>query len=60
MFNHLPGVEHRNLIRDPSDHTEIVADEEHREATLLAYRLKQVEDLSLDRYIESSRRLVEN
>ncbi len=53
-----PEIHDRDAIADVADHREIMADEEHREPEALAQAHDQVDDLGLDRDVESRHRLV--
>ena len=49
---------HHHMIGDLADDAEIVADEQHAHPVLLLEAAEQLEDLALDRDVESGRRLV--
>ena len=54
------GVQHTDPVAHAQDHVEVVADEQHARAELLAQRGDQIEHLRLDRGVETRRRLVED
>ena len=54
------AVEHDDIVGDLADHGEVVADQQVRDAGLLADVGEQVEDLGLDRDIERGDALVED
>ena len=60
LLHQLSGVEHPDAIAHRADHSEVVADEQHRGPGLLAERAHKVEDLSLHGGVEAGRRFVEN
>jgi hypothetical protein len=58
LLDDLPGVHHEGAVGHLRDDAEIVRDEEHREAELVAQAEQELEDLRLDRHVERRRRLV--
>jgi hypothetical protein len=53
-----PGIHDRNAVRGLCDHAEIVSNQQQREMECRFHLAQQVENLRLDRHIESGRRLV--
>ncbi len=53
-------MHHRRVVGDEADHRQIVADDDQRQAVLLAEFLEKIEQVALDRDIEARRRLVGN
>ena len=54
----LAGVHDRDVVAEIGDHTEVVGDEDDRHPSFGDESAQQIEDLGLDRDIESRRRLV--
>ena len=57
-FHHLAEVKHHDAVTDVAHHREVVADEEQRKTKLLLQLHKQIDDLRLDRDVQSRHRLV--
>jgi hypothetical protein len=55
-----PGIEHTDAVTHAEDHVQVVADEQHARAELLAQRGDEVEHFRLDSGVEAGRRLVED
>jgi len=52
LLDYLSQIHHRNAIRDVLDHRKIVRDEQVRQIESLLKLAKEIQNLSLDRYIE--------
>ena len=59
-FGHFACIHDRHAISAPGNHGKVVADEHQRHATLGLYLSQEIEDLSLNRHVERSSRLVGN
>ncbi len=53
-FNDFPSARHMDRIRDPSDHSEIMVDEDHGHAEVLFERGEKLHDFRGDRHVESN------
>ena len=53
-----PGIHDDDTLRHFGNHTQIMGDQHDRGVDLLLQLTHQIEDLCLDRYVESGRRLV--
>ena len=51
-FDHPAGVHHRDLVADPGDDGQVVADQDDGQAQRLVQVAQQVDDLALQRYIQ--------
>ena len=60
LLHQAAGVEDAHAVAHLRDHTEVVADEQHRRMELRLQRRDEIEDISLDRGIESCSGLVED
>ena len=60
LLDQTPGVEDADALAHPPDHAQVVADEEHARAELLAELGDEVENLGLDGRVQAGRRLVED
>ena len=58
VFDDLSVEHHRHVVGDFGDHAQVVRDEQHRHAPLVAQMAEDVENLSLNRHVERGRRLV--
>src|SRR5258706_2049207 len=58
MLDDLAALHHGDAVADLGCDAQVVRDEQHRELQPLANLSKQIEDLSLDRDVESRQRLV--
>ena len=60
LFHEPPRVENPDAVAHLRDHTEVVADEEHRGPELRLQSGDEIEHLRLDGGVEPCRRLVED
>ena len=58
LLDDLSGVHDEDAVGDLRDHSEVVGDQDHRQAPLLVEVLNQLHDLRLDRDVEGGGRLV--
>ena len=54
----MPKVDHGNLIRQVTHHSQVVGDKQEAAAMLFLKFIEQVEDRRLDRYIQGRERLI--
>src|SRR5260370_914135 len=59
-FDGLARIHHRDVIAEPPDDAEIVADEQEADALVASEARQQAQDLRLDRNVECSGRCIEN
>ena len=60
LFDDAAEVHHRDAVADVTDEREVVGDEEVGDAELLLQVAEQVDDVGLDRHVETADRLVEH
>ena len=58
LFDDSPEVHHRHIVSEEADQTQVVGDEDVGQPVFVLQIEEQVDDLRLDRDIESARRLV--
>ncbi len=59
-LDRLAGIHHAEPVADVEDQAEVVADEQHRGAVLVAEVLDQIDDAGLDRHVERGGGFVED